>query len=211
MLSELLLMQRRIDLGASPVLYNRPCSAESFAADWEPRNALWEYRDGAFWGTNPLPAPGVVICKHSFPGNVLVEFYAQTVAPSTHDIDVMWNLSWNEAENCRGAAYVAGIMGWWDGKVGIEKSPEYRLNATTPCPWFESGREYFIQAGSIDGHCFVFVDGLLRLEVTDPDPIDHQVHTRIGFEAYQSKIRIRDIVVRQITWTPRQMGYPVEF
>ena len=61
-----------------------------------------------------------------------MDFYAQTVLPSTHDIDVMWNLSWNEAENLRGVAYVAGIQGWWDGKVGIEKSPEYKLVATAP-------------------------------------------------------------------------------
>jgi hypothetical protein len=209
--TDLLLMHRRIDLGASPILYNRVLSAESFAEDWETRNAHWEYRDGAIWGTNPLPAPGVVLCKRSFPGNVLVEFYARTVTPSTHDIDVMWNLSWDETSNTRGMAYVAGLQGWWDGKVGIEKSPEYKLNATAPCPWFEAGREYFVQAGSIDGHCFLFVDGILRLEVTDPDPIDNRLHTRIGFEAYQSKIRVRDILVRQITWTPRPMGYPAEF
>lgn len=85
------------------------------------------------------------------------------------------------------------------------------LNATAPCPWFEPGREYHLQAGSIDGHCFLFVDGLLRLEVTDPDPIDAQANNRIGFEAYQSKVQIRSLLVRQIVWTPRAMGYFAEF
>jgi len=211
MSQELLIMQKRIDLAASTVLYDRPCNAASLAEDWQARNAHWEYRDGAFWVRNPLPAPGVLFCKHSFPGNVLVDFYARTVPPSSHDIDVMWNLSWDEAGNQRGPAYVAGIQGWWEGKVGIEKSPEYTLTATAPCPWFEAGREYHIQAGSINGHCFLFVDGLLRLEMTDPHPIDAALHTQIGFEAYQSMISVRAIVVRQISWTPRMMQYSPEF
>ena len=211
MTQELLLMQKRIDLATSPILYDRPCSAESLREDWEVRNAQWEYREGAFWGRNPRPAPGVTFCKRSFPGNVLVECYARTVLPSRHDIDVMWNLSWDEDTNMRGAAYIAGIQGWWEGKVGIEKSPEYKLTAAAPCPWFEPGREYHIQSGSIDGHCFLFVDGILRLELTDPQPIDSARHTRIGFEAYQSMIAVRQIVVRQISWSPRVMGYEQEF
>ena len=211
MTQELLLMHKRIDLAASPVLYDRPCSAESLSEDWQAHNAQWEARDGAFWGRNPLPAPGVIVCRHSFPGNVLVDCYARTVLPARHDIDVMWNMDWDEAVNQRGAAYVAGIQGWWEGKVGIEKSPEYRLNATAPCPWFEPGREYHVQAGSIDGHCFLFVDGILRLELTDPDPIDSSIHTHIGFEAYQSMIAVRNIVVRQIVWQPRPMAYAAEF
>ena len=211
MANELLLMHRRIDLDASPILYDRPFDAASFAEDWQVRNAEWVCRDGALWGTNPLPAPGVVICRRPFPGNVLIDCIARTVAPSTHDIDVMWNLSWDETTNTRGAAYVAGVQGWWDGKVGIEKSPDYRLNATAPSPWFEPGRDYHIQAGSIDGHCFLFVDGLLRLELTDPDPIDSQQHCLIGFEAYQSKVCVSRLTVRQIVWEPREMGYAVEF
>jgi hypothetical protein len=211
MITDLLLMQKRIDLDASPILYDRPCSPESFAEDWETRNAHWEYRDGAFWGRNPLPAPGVIISKRSFPGDVLVDCYARTVLPSRHDIDVMWNLTWDETANQRGPAYIAGIQGWWEGKVGIEKSPEYKLTAATPCPWFEAGREYRVQAGSVAGHCFLFVDSILRLELTDPYPIDSVLHTLVGFEAYQSMIAIRHIVVRQIAWTPREMSYAPEF
>ena len=211
MANELLLMHKRIDLDASPVLYDRPCSPQSFAEDWQAYNAHWEAYGGAFWGSNPQPSPGVIVCRRSFPGNVLVDCIARTVLPSRHDIDVMWNMSWDEAAHQRGAAYVAGIQGWWEGKVGIEKSPEYRLNAAAPCPWFEPGREYHVQAGSIDGHCFLFVDGILRLELTDPDPVDSSRHTHIGFEAYQSMIAVRGIIVRQIAWTPRQMGYEAEF
>lgn len=210
-MTELIIMRKRVDLDASPVLYNHPITEESFCEDWEVHNAEWWYQDGALWGKNPLPAPGVIVSKQSFPGNVLVDFYAQTVLPSTHDIDVMWNMSWDAGKNQRGVSYVAGIMGWWNGNVGIEKSPEYKMIATTPCPWFEAGREYHLQAGSIDGHCFIFVDGVLRLELLDPNPIDSQQHTHIGFEAYQSIIKIRDVTVRQIVWSEGTLTYPVEF
>lgn len=210
-MAELLIMRKRIDLDASPVLYDRPFTPEGLAEDWEPRHAEWRCEDGAIFGRNPRPAPGVIVCRRPFPGNVLVECIASTVLPSKHDIDVMWNLSWDEDLDQRGAAYVAGVQGWWDGKVGIEKSPEYRLVAAAPCSWFEPGQDYFIQAGSVDGHCFLFVDGVLRLEMLDPDPIDNQRHTRVGFEAYQSMIRVSDVIVRQIVWSEREQSYPEEF
>ncbi len=211
-MTELVIMRKRIDLEASPILYyNRPVTEWNFHEDWEVRNADWSYKEGAFWGKNPQAGPGVMFSRRAFPGNVMVDFYAQTVLPSTHDIDVMWNMTWDEERNERGVSYVAGVMGWWTGNVGIEKSPEYKLIATTPCPWFEPGREYHIRAGSIDGHCFIFVDDMLRLELLDPNPIDSQVNNRIGFEAYQSMIRIREIIVRQITWRDDPMPYPPEF
>ena len=137
--NDLLLMQKRIDLDASPILYDRPCSQDSFAEDWQTRNAQWEYRDGAFWGRNPLPAPGVIFSKRSFPGDVLVDCYARTVLPSRHDIDVMWNMTWDEAGSMRGPAYVAGIQGWWEGKVGIEKSPRIQAHRRRALPLVRGG------------------------------------------------------------------------
>ncbi len=211
MTDDLLIMQKRIRVVQSKVLYAREITPQSLAEDWEVRGASWEAREGAFWGKNPRPAPGVIFTRQDFPGNVLVSCRARVLPPSSHDIDVMWNMSWDESANQRGAAYVAGVQGWWDGKVGIEKSPEYKLVAAAPCPWFEAGREYFIQAGSVDGHCFLFVDGALRLELLDPQPIDAQAHARVGFEAYQSMISIRQVEVRQIAWEARAQVYPAEF
>jgi hypothetical protein len=123
----------------------------------------------------------------------------------------MWNLSWDAQNNRRGPAYVLGIQGWWNGKIGFEKAPDNKLLAAAPCPWFEPGREYHVQAGSIDGHCFVFVDGVLRAELTDPDPIDSRRHNRIGFEAYQCQVRISRLTVRQIVWERVVEEYRPEF
>ena len=55
---------------------------------------------------------------------------------------------------------------------------------------------------------FVFIDGRLVLEVTDPTPIDTTRYGMIGFEAYTSAIQIRHPAVRQIVWHPRTLAYP---
>ncbi|HEX2952206.1 MAG TPA: hypothetical protein VHV83_21945 [Armatimonadota bacterium] len=208
---DLLIMRKTIDLASSPILYQREFTDASFAEDWDVRSGEWHVADGACWGTNPLPQPGCILSRKEFPGNVLIDCFAATVKPSTHDINVMWNAAWNDATNTRGMAYVAGIQGWWSGKVGIEKSPEYKLVAATPSPWFEPEHEYHIQVGSVDGHCFVFVNDELKLELIDPDPINNHRFTRIGFEAFQSKVRISRLTVRQIVWHARNEQYTAEF
>lgn len=210
-MSELLITRKRVLLERSPILFNRPLVPANFANDWEVRSASWTCDEHGLVGRNPNAGPGCVVCRHPFPGNVLVDCTAQTLLPSTHDIDVMWNMSWDTQADTRGVAYVAGIQGWWDGKVGIEKSPEYKLLAAVPCPWFRPGQVYHLQVGSIDGHCFVFVDGVLRLELMDPNPIDSRAHHGVGFEAYQSMIRITRLAVHQIAWEPRDQAYQAEF
>jgi len=121
------------------------------------------------------------------------------------------NGEWLNKEDHRGLAYVAGLQGWWTGKVGIEKSDQYKFMVGTPLLHFVPGKLYKIQAGSIDGHCFIFADGQLLLEAMDPDPIDHQKYTKVGFEAYCSKIRIKNIIIRQIHWEAVDMKYEPEF
>jgi hypothetical protein len=202
---------KSIDLDASPVLYAQPVSPEMLARDWKVYSGEWSVAGDWICGRNPHNNPGMIVSRADFPGNVLVEFEARTVLPSTHDINFMWNGSWDETQNRRDVAYVFGLEGWWDGKVGFEKSPEYKLMGGTPLFDFEPGRTYRLQGGSIDGHCFLFVDGRLLLEITDPEPIDSRRYAKVGFEAYASQIEIRNITVRQITWQPRVREYAPEF
>ena len=204
-------MKKVIDVDASPVLYDEPLIEKSISEQWKVYGGEWKVEEGWLTGKNPENNPGMIICKMNFPGNVLLDFEARTVPPCTHDINVMWNGSWDEKSNRRDIAYVAGLEGWWEGKVGIEKSPEYKLNAGTPLFNFRLGNIYHIQCGSVDGHCFVFADGKLMLEVTDPDPIDYNQHTKVGFEAYCSHIQVRNLVIRQIKWNPIEICYSPEF
>lgn len=202
---------KEIDLDASPLLYAEPVSEQMFARDWRIYSGEW-WLDGEWiCGRNPENNPGMIVSTRDFPGNVLVDFEARTVLPSTHDINFMWNGSWDETLNRRDVAYVMGLEGWWDGKVGFEKSPEYKLMAGTPLFDFAPGRTYRLQGGSINGHCFLFVDGRLVLEVMDPEPIDSRRYARIGFEAYASHIQIRNIQVRSLQWQPHPLHYEPEW
>jgi hypothetical protein len=207
----LLLMKKKILLGKSEILYNRPVSAESLAREWTIHHSEWGADGEWLTGSNRGNWPGMAVLKQDFPGNVLVEFEAQTLLPSSHDINVMWNGEWLKDGDRRGLAYVAGLQGWWTGKVGIEKSDKYEFMVGTPLLDFVPGKLYKIQAGSINGHCFIFADNQLLLEAMDPDPIDHQKYTKIGFEAYCSMIRIKNIVIRQIYWEEVEMKYEPEF
>jgi len=205
------LMKKRILLDSSKVLYDKLPNAEDFSKSWTIHHSKWTIQDGWLEGENPGNWPGMAILKQDFPGNVMVEFEAQTILPSKHDINVMWNGEWLQETDQRGIAYVAGLQGWWTGKVGIEKSNDYKFMVGTPLFNFEPGKIYKIQAGSIDGQCFVLADGKLLLEAMDQNPIDNQKYTKIGFEAYCSKIRIRNIKIIQIHWESVDMKYEVDF
>jgi len=207
----LYIMKKKIDLENSPVLYSKPFTEETLKNDWKVFGGEWWLEDGWLNGKNPGNFPGMIVSRLDFPGNVMLEFEARTVEPCTHDINFMWNGIWDEEKNIRGLAYVAGVQGWWEGKIGIEKSPEYKLNAATPLFDFQPGKTYKILGGSIDGHCFIYVDEKLCLEVTDPDPIDNKKYTKVGFEAYCSFIQVRNLIIRQIEWQPNELSYIPEF
>ncbi|MCX6229034.1 MAG: hypothetical protein NTV75_07680 [Bacteroidia bacterium] len=207
----LLLMKKKVYLDSSKVLFNKGVTKENFAQEWDVHHSEWKVDGEWLVGENKGNWPGMAVLKQDFPGNVLVEFEAQTILPSSHDINVMWNGEWLKDTDQRGLAYVAGLQGWWTGKVGIEKSDKYKFMVGTPLLDFVPGKIYKIQAGSIDGHCFIFADGKLLLEAMDPDPIDNQKYTKVGFEAYCSKIQVRNIVIRQIHWEPVTMEYKPDF
>jgi len=205
------LIGKRVDLDNLETLYDEPFTEESVARDFDVRSGEWSVKDGWLTGKNPLNAPGMIISRAKYYGDVVLDFRARTVLPSTHDIDVMWNGSWDFDTNTRGTAYVAGLAGWWEGKVGIEKSPEYTFYVATKLLPFEPGRTYHIQCGSVNGHIFVVVDGVLALETTDPSPIDVSKHGTIGFEAYASNMQVTDFKVKRAAFTVTKKEYPPEF
>lgn len=211
-MNSIILMKKRIFVDTSKVLFEAFLTPESFNDQWEIHHSKWHVSDdGWLIGENRGNWPGMAILKKDFPGNVIVEFEAKTILPSSHDINVMWNGEWLSDSDQRGTAYVAGLQGWWQGKVGIEKSNEYKFMAGTPLLDFNPGETYRIIVGSINGHCFITADNKLLLEAMDPDPIDNQKYTKVGFEAYCSKISIRNILVKEINWEPSEMKYEPEF
>jgi hypothetical protein len=57
--------------------------------------------------------------------------------------------------------------------VAIEKSPGFKLKATTAGLNFVPGRTYKVLSGGINGNCFIFIDGKLFIEIEDPDSVDN--------------------------------------
>lgn len=205
------LMKKEIDINSCKVLFDEEITKEKLTTDWIQKHSDWSIENGWLVGKNKGNWPGMAILKADFPGNVMIEFEAKTILPCTHDINFMWNGSWNDSTNQRDLAYIAGLQGWWTGKVGIEKSPKYEFMCGTPLLDFEPGKTYKIIGGSIEGHCFIIADGKLLLEVMDPNPIDHQKYTKVGFEAYSSQIAIRNVKIRQINWVEKIRKYESEF
>ena len=205
------LIGKRIIPEKMEVLYAEQFTEKSLASDFDVRGGEWSVQHGWLTGKNPYNTPGMIISRAEYKEDVMLEFRARTVLPSTHDIDVMWNGSWDFDTNKRSTAYVVGLEGWWDGKVGIEKSPDYLLNATTKLLLFEPGRIYTVLCGSVEGHIFCVIDGELALELTDPSPIDVTKHGLVGFEAYASHIQFTDFKVKRAVFTPIKKEYSPEF
>lgn len=207
-----ILMGYDVDLDRSELLLDVPTfTQERFDELFEVKSGSWSVKDGWAEGKNPEMCPGMIISRADHFGNVMVEIVAKLVEPCTHDIDLMVNGSWDEEKNQRGCAYVAGLEGFYHGCVGIEKSPDYGLNAITILFPFEPEREYKVALGNIDGHVFVLVDDRVCLEVTDPEPLDTQKYGKIGFEAFASWWRFKDLKVYQLAYTPVNEYYLKEF
>ena len=205
------LMKKIIDPDTMEILYDAPFTKENFARDFEIRDGNWYVEDGWLIGESRKNFASMAILKENFFGPVCLDFYAKVLPPCTHDINCMWSGSWNEETNTRDIAYVAGIGGWWDGKIGFEKSPEYKLNCGTKMFQFEPGKVYHMQCGSIGGHVFVIVDGQLAIEATDPDPIDQSKFGRIGFEAYCTRVAYTNFKIRRASYTEENTAYIPEF
>lgn len=200
------IMEREIDLEQSPILLQGPADNAALERDWEHKNGLWTVQDGWICGKHTGNSGGILYSRQHCPGDVLLEFEGRTVPPCENDLNFTWHAAgWDEARGDAGESYIGGLAGWWDGKAGIEHYPTCLPRAATPLFPFEAGRLYFIQAGSVGGHCFLFVDGALVIELFDPHPITQ--YGKVGLGTYASQIQVRNFRVRQIVSRPVTQSY----
>ncbi|MCC7300024.1 MAG: hypothetical protein IT583_02975 [Verrucomicrobia bacterium] len=180
-------------------------------SSWIPvGNASWEVDDGALVGrcANGSLEHGQLFSAQTFAGDILLEFYAQTVLPSDHDIIWWWQTELTEDNTSWKRAYLGALGGWWSNRAGIERlDGEKEVMATTPLFKLEPGRKYKIHSGCIDGSSFIFVDGALIIEFKDPDPVDPGKALRIGFGVYRSTIRIEELTVYKPSWEAAPKSY----
>jgi len=195
-----------------PVLYDAPLSEASLERDFEVKGGKWYVTDdGWLVGENRESSAAMILTKAQYFGDVLVEFDAATVLPATRDINVTIHGSWDEEKNCRDMGYVFGLEGWWQGLVGFEKSPKYDLVVNTKLLHFEPGKVYHVEVGNLGRELFMNVDGVLAFEITDPDPIDTETFGRVGFEAFCTRVKYKNLKIKRAEYTDDFTPYTPEF
>ena len=111
---------------------------------------------------------------------------------------------------------VMGVNGFWEGRIGFEKSPKYDLLVLTEMFKFDPGRIYHISVGSFtlpsnSVRVFMAIDGVVALEITDPDPIDTSTHGFVGFEAFCTKVKYKNLKIKRLQLTDDYKTYTPEF
>ena len=209
-MENILLLGKEILMDESKVLlrYN---PGEDWLDYWMPKSGKWHCADGCLYGEEPGNIGGILLTKEFFPQNVLMSFTVSAVLPATRDLNAVFCSRWNDQTNNLGLSYVCGLNGWYEHKSGLEKQVDdgsVTLYSTTSLYHYTPGTEVRMTVGAIDGHSFMIADDVLISEMWDPDPI---IGGHIGFSAYCTKLRIRDIEIREIAWKPRKQLYDPEF
>ena len=197
-MAKIRLMKHIVDTEKGEILYDKPITEKSIAEDFEIKGGKWYVEDGWLIGENRDNFAAMIMSKGEYFGNVLIEFDSATVFPATRDINVTFHGSWDEEKNIRDIAYVFGIEGWYQGYVGFEKSPDLKFEVNTKLFAYTPGKTYHITVGNIGNVVFMAIDGVLALEVRDPDPIDINQYGRIGFEAFCTRVKYKNLKIRKL-------------
>lgn len=177
-----------------------------------PKSGEWEVSDGCLIGTETGNFGGILFTKEFYEQNVMLSFTVSTVPPATRDLNAVFCAKWDDEKDYLGESYVCGLNGWYENKSGLERNMGYgkgsNLYSTTSLYKYTPGTEVRMTCGAIDGHSFMVVDDVLVSEMIDPNPI-YSGH--VGFSAYCTKLKIRDIEVREICWEEFIQSYEPEF
>ena len=204
----LYLLEKEIDLQSSKILFEDDFSEADLSKNWDIGRGEWHVKDDWLEGFYPENGGGLIYSKQSFDCNVLMDFEARAVPPYDHDLNFSWSSEgWDVKADDAGIGYIAGLGGWYENKTGIERYPECKVRSMTQAFQLEAGRTYHIQAGSINGQCFIFVDSKLIIEVDDPTPIDTSKYGKFGLGVYASRVQFRNLKVHEINWRSRVQAY----
>lgn len=181
---------------------------ENWKDYWSVKSGNWTYENGYLVGDEPGNKGGILFYNKYFSQNVMFSFTMGAVLPATRDLNAVFCANWDDSTDYLGESYVCGINGWYEHKSGIERNGCSNLYATTSSYVYEPGTEIRMTVGSIDGHTFMVVDDCLVTELIDPNPIKGGY---IGFSAYCTKLKIKDIEIREICWETFKQKYEPEY
>ena len=206
-MKELHLLGKLVRLEDCPVLLDyKP--GEDWQDVWQVMAGEWCLGDGWLIGSERGNKGGILFSRESFDCDVIFSFTAKTVLPATRDVNAVFCAHWDEDIDYLGNAYVIGLNGWYEHKSGIERSPETGLRALTGAYTYTPGSEVRITTGIIEGHSFLYADGVLVSERIDPHFISGG---HVGFSPYCTMLAIKDIEVRRAVYTDFPQSYDPEF
>lgn len=207
-MKDIILLNKKIIADRSRLLLSY-APDENWQKYWDVKVGHWEYKDGYLIGREAGNQGGILLSKDSYEQNVMLTFTVSTVLPATRDLNAVFCAQWDSETDCLGESYVSGLNGWYEHKSGIERNmPGSSLYATTSLYKYEPGTEVRLTTGAIDGHCFLVVDDVLISELIDPRPISGGY---VGFSPYCTRLKIKDIEIREICWEEYWQTYDPEF
>ena len=206
------LMKKRLSPEGMEVLFEcRDFTDDAVKESFDIKGGKWYVEDGWLVGENRECTAAMIVTKDKFLGDILVEFDASTVLPSTRDINVTIHGSWDEEKDARGVGYVFGLEGFWEGYVGFERSPDYNFLVLTDLLDFKPGETYHLSVGNMANTFFLFVDGRLAFQITDPNPYDVNEHGFVGFEAFCTRVRYKNLSIKRLSAIDDWKTYQPEF
>ena len=210
-MKDILLLGKKIISDKSPVVFKYSPS-DDWENFWDVMTGEWKHENGYLVGEERGNQGGILLTKEYFEKDVMFSFTIGTVLPATRDVNAVFCANWNDTHEYLGESYVCGLNGWYEHKSGIERNFGEgfgtNLYATTSNYTYVPGSEVRMTAGSIGGHTFMVVDDVLISELIDPQPI---FCGHLGFSAYCTKLKIKDIEVREIYWEKFIQKYEPEF
>ncbi len=210
-MKDILLLGKKVIADKSPVIFSYTPD-EDWEKYWEVMTGSWKYENGYLVGEERGNLGGILLTKERFEKNVMFSFTIGTVLPATRDVNAVFCANWNDTHDYLGESYVCGLNGWYEKKSGIERNFGQNfgtnLYSTTSLYNYVPGSEVRMTAGAINGHAFMVVDDVLISELIDPQPISKG---QLGFSAYCTKLKIKDIEVREIYWQEFKQIYKPEF
>lgn len=208
-MKDILLLGKKILFDRSPILFSYSPD-DSWQQHWDIKSGHWSCENGYLIGDEPGNFGGILFSRESFDEDVMFSFTIGAVLPATRDLNAVFCANWDESTDYLGDSYVCGLNGWYEHKSGIERNIGYGSNlySTTSLYQYKPGTEVRMTAGAINGHTFMVVDDVLVSELIDPQPIKGG---HIGFSAYCTKLKIKDIEIRKIMWEEFPQEYTPEY
>ena len=203
---ELLLLGKKILVDESEIVFEYH-GEENYLDYFDVKLGNWKYEDKALIGTELENRGGIILTKQKFDYDIMMTFKVSTVLPATRDLNAVWCTEWNDETNYLGNSYVCGLNGWYENKAGIERCGENEFYTSTSLYNYKPGEQVEMTCGSINGHCFMFVDGVLISEFKDNYGL---IGGYAGISPYCTSLKITDLVIRKIKWERRKQRYTPE-